>query len=98
MSHLVTLDIHYKEIVNLNIIEVSVGTNCPQGGDSGHGGRTIISFRDLASTDMRFRTDIKSDYTDIGYIELFFGGDAEKITLIEGLEFILRKLKQNNSE
>ena len=28
-----------------NILTVRVGTNCPQGGDSGHGGKTVLSLQ-----------------------------------------------------
>src|SRR5207245_528611 len=31
-----------QAFVSCNELRVTVGTNCPQGGDSGHGGRTVL--------------------------------------------------------
>ena len=45
------------EFFSANTLRVTVGTNCPQGGDSGHGGRTILIFEDLGGTDLRCPVD-----------------------------------------
>lgn len=42
---------------NFNILKVDVGTNCPCGGDTGHGGRTLLRFTNEGSTDMWVRID-----------------------------------------
>jgi hypothetical protein len=34
------------EFFGANCLRVTVGTNCPQGGDSGHGGRTVLILED----------------------------------------------------
>ncbi len=82
----------YKEIASANIIGVTVGSNCPQGGDSGQGGRTYLSIEDFASTDMRVIVDGREfDYAT--KLELVFGGDTEHDTLIEALEFALGYLR-----
>ena len=36
-----------------NILRMTVGTNCPRGGDAGHGGRTVIMLNDAGGTEMR---------------------------------------------
>lgn len=79
------------EITNCNIIEVEVGTNGYQCGDSGHGGRTYFSIKDLASTDMRCRID-DEEVQYIRKIELIFGGDAELQTFYDALSFALNVL------
>ena len=87
-----------KEITSACILEVMAGTNCPMGGDSGHGGQTEIMLRDLGGTDMRvFVKDSdgkKHHFNDIDSVELFFGGDCECENLIEALEFALDKIKK----
>jgi len=77
---------------NLNILKVDVGTNCPCGGDTGHGGRTLLRFTDEGSTDMRIRIDGGAQ-VEAQSVELVFGGDAECQTLIQSLEFALDALK-----
>jgi hypothetical protein len=47
------INIAEKVISGANILRVQTGTNCPQGGDSGHGGRTILRLRDAAGTAMQ---------------------------------------------
>lgn len=76
-----------------NTLRVDVGSNCPQGGDSGHGGRTLLRLTNLASTDMRVAID-GNTYQDVESVSLAFGGDSECDTLIECLEFALARLKQ----
>ena len=81
-----------KSFESLNILRVDVGTNCPCGGDSGHGGRTLLRFTNEASTDMRIRVDGGAQ-VEVQSIELIFGGDTECETLIQALEFALGALK-----
>ena len=38
------VSIKSKVITSANILQVSAGTNCPQGGDAGHGGRTYFKI------------------------------------------------------
>ena len=64
------------EIISANILEVEVGTNGPQGGDSGHGCRTYFKLQDGASTDIRVRVN-NGDWFYLmseGPIEIAFGG------------------------
>lgn len=88
-----TVPITSKTINHLNILEVDVGTNCPCGGDTGHGGRTLLRFTNQASTDMRVRIN-GGEQIEAQSIELVFGGDAECETLIEALEFALDTLNK----
>lgn len=84
------------EANSFNILRVDVGTNCPSGGDTGHGGRTLLRLTNLASTDMRVALD-GGAYQDVDSVSLAFGGDAECSTLIECLEFALASLKQSTA-
>jgi len=81
-----------KEITSCNILKCSVETNCPQGGDSGHGGRTKFILENLASTDMSIL--VHGDALEPDKIEIMFGGDSECETFIEALQFAQQTLKQ----
>ena len=74
-----------QEIVGANIIRISVSTNIPQGGDSGHGGKTIFKFEDLGNTVWEL-TKLEN-----GFI-LTLGGDSEADTFIQGLLFAVSEL------
>lgn len=74
------IDTFTKEMVNANILEVTVGTTGYKGGDSGHGARTVLRLRDCASTDMRVRVDGDQ-------VTIVFGGDAELTTFVNALKF-----------
>jgi|688.fasta_scaffold564041_2 hypothetical protein len=75
-----------------NITVLEVGTNCPQGGDSGHGGRTIFRISDEASTDLRVRINDGIE-THAQSVEIVLGGDSECASFIELLENGLAFLK-----
>ena len=81
-----------KEITNCNCLTVRCGTNCDMGGDSGHGGKTVIEIENDASTDWKIET--KKDLG--GTLEKFrltLGGDTECDTIIEALDFIVYNLR-----
>lgn len=90
--------IYSREIINANILEIEVGTTGFCGGDTGHGGRTYFSLKDLSNTDMRVRikdtlgSDV-CEYYDADLIEIAFGGDAELVTFVEALEFAIKKYR-----
>jgi hypothetical protein len=88
-----TIPIASKTFEHFNILKVDAGTNCPCGGDTGHGGRTLIRFTNEASTDMRVRVD-NGQQIDAQAVEIVFGGDAECETVIQALEFMLDALKK----
>jgi hypothetical protein len=77
------------EIVNANILEVKAGTNGYHGGDTGHGGRTYFSIKDLGSTDIEVKVDEVGD----GF-EVYLGGDSELSTIIDSLKFITETLEK----
>lgn len=72
------------EEVHCNVLELRVGTNCPQGGDTGHGGRTLFALKDLASTDWEIhvtdRQGVTTTVTDLKCFAVVLGGDAEQYT------------------
>jgi hypothetical protein len=87
-----------KEIESFNILKVEVGTNCPMGGDAGHGGKTILRLSDEAST--AWDIVVKDSYGNVNTIEspkeieLKLYGDSEAETFIEALEFAVNTLKK----
>jgi hypothetical protein len=78
-----------KQFNNAALFAVEVGTTGLCGGDSGHGGRTLLRFCELGSTDMRVKQE------DAETLTLVFGGDAELENLIAGLEFAVNVLKES---
>ncbi len=90
------IEIHSEEFTSANIIQAEVGTNCPQGGDSGHGGRTILRLIDQGGTDIRVKVDGQEIRINDS-IEIVLGGDCEHHTFIGALEFALKIYKQQYS-
>lgn len=86
-----------KEFWSCNGLQMSVGTNCPQGGDAGHGGKTVLELTDLASTGWRVAVRSKGEKAAVidqpDSIQIEFYGDTECETLIESLEYALTVLK-----
>lgn len=81
-----------KEFALANIIQLTVGTNCPQGGDSGHGGRTTFEIKDLSSTDW----DIKCETDQYGCksLKVEFRGDHEAYNLLYALKYAAEVLER----
>jgi hypothetical protein len=75
----------YIEILDACVLGLRVETNGFQGGDSGHGGRTVLAFANIASVNL----DIESDDYET---RIILGGDAELYCLAEGLRFIADSL------
>ena len=91
-----------KQFLSCNILECEVGTNTPQGGDAGHGGRTIFTLRDLGSTGWELEVkdrngkEFEIEPEEIT-IKLF--GDTEAYTFIDALKFAYKTLAfQQESE
>ena len=70
---------------------MKAGTTGYCGGDTGHGGKTYFSIRDLGGT------DITVNLIDGGF-EVVLGGDAELATIIKALKYIKKKLEVNSNE
>jgi hypothetical protein len=85
------IKLHTKTFEDFATLTVSIGTNCPQGGDSGHGGRTVLRLL-CDSGDMNVRTDASPELQHVESIEIVFGGDAECRVFAEALEFALTTL------
>jgi hypothetical protein len=85
--------VHSKYIASHNVLSVAVGTNCPQGGATRHGGRTLFRLKNEGSTDIRIRVDGK-DLSGARSIEIILGGDAEAETFTEALEFAAKILRE----
>ena len=92
------LRMFHKTFESANIITASAGTNCPQGGDTGHGGRTVFRLTNEASTAMAIRVNGGKLIQDVDQVELLFGGDCEHETLIAALEFALDVLRGKTGE
>ena len=74
------------EVSGANMLKVEVGTNGPQGGDTGYGCRTFIRIVDEGGTDI----EIKPIQTKCGKrqgFEMYLGGDSELYTIIDALYF-----------
>lgn len=86
-----------KNICGLNAIEVIAGTTGYCGGDSGHGGRTYFSIRDIGGTDIEVNVD-----TNRRGFEVKLGGDAELESIFYALQFIAgilnKEMARTNSE
>lgn len=81
-----------KEIVNCNILQVEAGTNCPMGGDAGHGGRTVFGLKDISSTAMSVEVNgVK--IPDVEEFRIILSGDSEFETFLEALETSIAALK-----
>jgi hypothetical protein len=78
-----------QEIVDCNIIKVTIEHNGIQGGDAGHGGFTRFTIKDEAATCMYVNGVESSQFT------LEFRGDSERRTFIEALKFALETLTEN---
>lgn len=76
---------------NATLLRVRAKTNCPMGGDAGHGGRTTIEFINEGSACM----EVNGERT--GKISISFLGDWEYYACIAGLEFALANLKKQHS-
>lgn len=85
-----------KEFSSCNILEAKVGSNCPCGGDGGHGGATYFKITDEGNTGWNIR--IKEGNGKEQYfshpksLELELLGDTENETFIQVLDFALNEL------
>lgn len=89
----VTFPTWERDVVSCNILNVEAGTTGPQGGDTGHGGRTYFRITDEASTDMTV-SPVKDKWGNVAGFEVELGGDTERETIIEALKFIVHVLEE----
>jgi hypothetical protein len=88
--------IKYKEFFSCNILEGNVGSNCPCGGDGGHGGKTYLKITDGGNTGWNITIE-ESNGTEYHFeqpksIALELLGDIENETFIKLLDFALKEL------
>ena len=86
------IQIRSHEITSACVLKVEVGTNCPQGGDAGHGGKTVLRFINLASTAMEVSAD-GCDAFEADTIEVCLYGDCAGECFVEALDFAVRTLR-----
>ena len=84
-------ELHSSEFGRFNSLGVTVATNGYQGGDSGHGGRTYLSFEDLCSTDIDAVVSYGQDTN--AKVEIMHGGDSELDSMIDALRWVADKLE-----
>ena len=86
-----------KEVSTACITECLVFTNCPKGGDGGHGGVTVVEFRDHGSTDMEVSLDEKEgDHMEMGPVSslrITLRGDWEAENMCRLLRFAANELE-----
>ncbi len=74
--------------------EVEVGTNTPRGGDTGHGGVTVLVLRDLGGTDWKAKVSGEGSVAGSPKeLRIEFYGDAEAGNLVKALQFAIRVLE-----
>lgn len=85
-----------------NILKVTVATNCPQGGDAGHGGETTVEIEDKGGTSMAGSvTDVflgEKGCDEAFAVSIVVRGDTECKTLIECLRFAADELERQHDE
>ncbi|GEM_PF-1050293 len=90
------------EIEDACILGVEVGTNCPQGGDWGYGGRTYLALGNDGGVGWMVKVkDVEGEehcFDQPIEVEVLLGGDAEYRCLIKALEFALNVLKKGDEE
>ncbi len=86
------IPVHSLSITKMNLLTVQVGTNCPQGGNYSHGGRTVFRIIDDGATSLRVRIDGQEEQRP-AKVELVLGGDHEAESFVEALEFAARVLR-----
>jgi len=77
------------------VLTVTAGTNCPMGGDLGHGGRTIFRLTNEASTAATISIN-GEPHQEFEKFELILSGDSECYVFIKALEFALETLRGRN--
>lgn len=89
-----SIQVSSKTLESASFLTVQVGTNCPQGGDAGHGGRTVFRLR---GDNLEIRVD--GEYLgELREVEILLSGDAECAVLIRALKHAVKILQLQTSE
>lgn len=86
-----------EEFVSANILHAKAATNCPRGGDAGHGGVTVIELRDEAGTCWTVIADgvvVEQPRS----IQLVLQGDCECVTIVDALRWAANTLEAQQRE
>lgn len=86
-----------KDVIECNWLKVAVGTNGYQGGDTGHGGRTLFELHNESCTDMRVSVN-GGNLTDADHVAIVLGGDCELSTFKQSLLFAYEALEAMQPE
>jgi len=92
----VDLGVAVRSFTSCNIFEVKVGTNCPMGGDAGHGGKTLFKVINAAGTSWVIamkKGEERYIISDPEELTIALFGDTEAETFSQALEFVGRYLK-----
>jgi len=89
MTHKVPM--HAAEITDAGMIHVAAGSTGQQGGDSGHGGRTVVRIQGNGA-DIVFRLFGPVDDDNAGAMEIIASGDAELRMLARAMDYIASSL------
>ena len=84
------------QIVHTCILNTKAGTNCPMGGDTGHGGRTFFELEDEGSTDLRVKVD-GEEFTSPSKVRIVLGGDSEELVFKKALKSALKALRKTEN-
>lgn len=92
-----------KTFTHMNILTVKVGTNTPQGGDAGHGGKTVFELTDEGGTAWKVEVLDESGRArsypyNFKRIRLELYGDAEAETFLKALDFAVKVLRLQRGE
>ncbi len=90
----IEVPVNAREVGVGDMFYVTVGTTGPQGGDSGHGGRTVLKIDAGTSCDFRLRLGNDDEWVSADGISLLVGGDFEMEAFLEALRFAVRELER----
>lgn len=89
---MITVPVSIVGFEELCIVAAHAGTNCPAGGDSGYGGRTVFGITNEGCTDLRAGINGEKPVA-VDSVEIVLGGDNECDVFIKALEHALEVLK-----
>ena len=86
---------------NLDLLSLEVGTNCPQGGNRSHGGRTYFKLKNQTGNaalgfDVQYSKLLEKEHANPyswESIEIVLGGDFECESFIKCLEYAAERLR-----
>lgn len=87
------IDVLSDSFIDVCILDVTVGTTGRKGGDAGYGGKTFVTFEDVASTCMMVSVNGSEYLREAEKITIAFRGDVELSNFIDGLRFALNHLE-----